>query len=175
MAYNMKNILVNLSGNSGGGGGGGGVIKQLQEDVEELQNDVAALKANGYVIDTLYEYEELPTPASGSSEVTHDFQLPEDLDKYDELLIYAWAENKNGTAGQLLSYTLVKELYYIGPATTSRFVHLLNGSIGNATKRFMFRIDQETKKMLTVATRAESANEPTLYKVYGKIYPKEET
>lgn len=166
-----------------GGGGGTEVIPNPSDpptdDLTSIQigDTVYDIPGGGggssnygkFTCDTLFVNDPLPTPTSGTSDVTRTYTLSKSIDDYDAVYVNIWGYYGSNGYDQLMGSLILKKDFYAQGTTTGAsngWIHLTNATISGKNRRLSCCFTDSTT-IQTLANRGGSGEEPILYKVYG--------
>lgn len=143
------------------------------DDLEKIQigNTIYDIPSGGsggqsYTCDLLFENDPLPSPTSGTSNVTRTYTLAQPIDDYDAVYVIGYSVYSSSAKNISHSHLILKPDYYLPFTSTLDNPFELNGGNKDSNRRLWFSFPTSTS-IQTIANRSESNEEPILYKVYG--------
>lgn len=138
---------------------------KIGDTVYDIPGGGSGGSGQDYECDLLFENDPLPSPTSGTSNVTRTYTLNKSIDDYDAVYVmvfnyYAGGTTYTNTSGKIL----FKPEFYIAGFDDNGYY---DGPCMDNGNRNIYYTFLDSTHVKTLATRTESGNEPVLYKVYG--------
>ena len=138
-------------------------------DTIQIGNTIYDIVGSGgtglpYTCDLLFENDPLPSPTSGTSDVTRTYTLSNSIEDYDAVYIIGYGYHTSNGNTNIMPMLVLKRDYYIFGFDNNGYYQDSNNV---STYRMLMYKFTDSTHISTYAMRSESGNEPILYKVYG--------
>lgn len=138
---------------------------KIGDTVYDISGGGGSTNYGKFKCDVLFVNDPLPSPTSGTTNVTRTYTLNESIDDYDAVyvVIYNYYRSGQGTTN-ITSRIVFKNDYYL--KGFDNYSYYDGFTDPDRTRRINFTFTDSTH-IQTLSFRNESDNEPILYKVYG--------